>query len=413
MSDFLADVLASVKPNMQGRDVPVSELLDAAAKRIGTELTDEPGVRGELETVIGESYLALGRFDEAGRHLGAALRMDQLADGPRSHSVVQALNNLGALELARGELAAADSVTQLALAMQRKLSPRPDTLTATLIAKAGSIAHSQGRLADAQRWHQEALDLRLRLAGPHDDVVAYSMNDLGVAYGEQNKWAVAESLQRGALAIVRANHPEPSVVVAEVENALATACDIQSKNAQADSLYRDVLERRAVLFGRTHPDYLFTEMNYAIFVCSLGRWSQAADMSREILAQRGKGLPESHPAVSTSLQTLGRCLDHLGRTDEGGRALEESMMLRRRYFGPGHWLAASSESLLGDHYRLTKEYARGERLMLEADATFAKALGPTHPTTLVNLRRLLALYEAWGRPEQAARVRARLPAAGA
>jgi serine/threonine-protein kinase len=411
VSEFLAELLASVKPNMQGRDLPVSELLDAAAKRVGSELTGEPDVQGELETVIGQSDLSLGRYEEADKHLHAALRLRRVVDGPRSHRVVVALSNIGSLELARGELAAADSVTRSALALQRALVPKADTLTATLVDNLASIAHSQGRLDDAQRGHREALDLRMRLVGPRDDMVAFSMNNLAVSYGEQNRWAVAESLHRRAVGILLANHPEPSTLLADAENALATALDIQLKFAEAESLYRDVLARRAVLLGRDHPDYLFTEMNYAMFVVDRGRWAEGAALTNDILSHRGKTLPDSHPAVSTSLQTLGRCLDHLGRTAEGGRALEESMMLRRKYFGPDHWLAASGASVLGEHCALVKEFPRGEKLMLDADVVLSKAMGPTHPRTLANLKRLLALYEAWGRPDKAARIRARLAAA--
>jgi serine/threonine-protein kinase len=92
---FLEQLLRSVRPTTGGRDVPVSELLDAAAQRIERELADEPDVRAEMESVIGQSYLALGRLDDAEAHLRSALTLRREVSGPRSASVAVGLSNRG------------------------------------------------------------------------------------------------------------------------------------------------------------------------------------------------------------------------------------------------------------------------------------------------------------------------------
>jgi hypothetical protein len=138
--------------------------------------------------------------------------------------------------------------------------------------------------------------------------------------------------------------------------------------------------------------------------------SKPADLSRQILALRGKTLPESHPSIAASLQTLGRCLDHLADTAGGRKALEESLALRRRYLPADSWLVASSDGVLADHDVLVHQYAKAERLALDADAIFVSRLGPAHPRTQANVKRLVDLYQAWGRPAQAAAQRTRLSA---
>jgi serine/threonine-protein kinase len=411
VSGFLTDLLESVRPMTGGRDVPVSELLDAAAQRVATEMADQPEARAELEGVIGQSYLALGRFDEAERHLRKALDDQQRLHGARSEPALVALTWLGGVYLGRGDIAPADSIVRRSLEIAQTLPSQSDSLVANLLEQLGSVAHGKGDVHLAERAHRQALEIRRRVFGPRSDPVVTSTNNLAVALGEQGKWAEAESLHRVVLAIEKVSHPPPSTEVADAENALASVLDFQNKYDEAESLYADVLRLRGTLFGRDNPEYAFTLMNYAMFIFDRGRYTEAADLSRQLLALRGKTLPESHPAIATSLQTLGRCLDRLGEHDSAGRVLAESFQLRSRYVGRDSWLTASSESVLGDHEIQMHDYPKAERYLLEADATLSKALGPDHPRTITNLRRIVALYEAWPKPERATRYQARLAAA--
>ncbi|MHB8077983.1 MAG: protein kinase domain-containing protein [Candidatus Krumholzibacteriia bacterium] len=408
VSGFLAELLQSVRPATGGRDVSVSEVLDAASRRLGTEMISAPDVRAELESVIGQSEQAIGRLDEAERHLGAAVQLQEQLTGRRSLAVAAAMSYVAGLYLARGELARADSVIGECLAIDRSLTARPDTLYASLLGMRGSIANARGDAAAAERAHREVLDIRLRLLGQGSDLVGSSLNNLAVALGTQGRWAAAESLQRAALTIALANHPPPSMEVANVENGLATALDLQGKYAGAESLYADVLAQRGRLLGREHPTYASTLMNYAGFAYDRGRYELAADLSRQTLALRDGALPDSHPSIAVALQTLGRCLDRLGRHDEAGRDLEESLALRRRYLGDDSWLVGSAAGVLGEHCTLIRDFPRAERLLLEADAILTGSLGPGHARTVQNLNRLVALYDAWPRPERAAQLRARL-----
>src|ERR1019366_4246871 len=143
---------------------------------------------------------------------------------------------------------------------------------------------------------------------------------------------------------------------AAVLNGLATALDLEGKSAAADSAYQETLALRKQLLGADHPDYAMTMMNYTGFLFDQKRYDEAAVDSREILALRGKTLPESHPSISVALQTLGRSLDHQGDTTGARAALEESLALRRKYVGPDSWLAGNSEGVLGEHYTALKQY---------------------------------------------------------
>jgi serine/threonine-protein kinase len=407
VSGFLRAILSSVKPATGGRDVPVSEILDSAATRLKVELADQPLARVELERVIAASYQSLARYDDAERHLreALALRRARGRDG-----VVTILNDLGWVFLGRGELNRADSIFRAALALRDSLSSTPDTLRAVLYDNLGTVAHDRGDLKEAARLHGIALSELQRLLGPDDDRVAIAMNNVAVARGDLNEWAAAESLHREVIAIVRRNHPEPNTIVADAENGLAGALDTQGKTVAAESAFVRVLDLRRKLLGDRHPDYAFSLFGYAMNQMDLQKYASAIASCQQVLTFRGKTIPDAHPSVASCLQTMGRAKDQLGDTAGGRAALEESFALRRKYLPAGSWLVASSESVLGEHFTRVKEFATAERYLLQATAVLAAQMGDASPRTQLALRRVVALYEAWNKPERAAPFRQRVAA---
>jgi eukaryotic-like serine/threonine-protein kinase len=230
---------------------------------------------------------------------------------------------------------------------------------------------------------------------------------VAVSLGDQDHMAASDSLLRAAIAILKRNHPEPSILVADALDPLATQLDMEGKGAAAESAYVEVLALRKQLLGPDHPDYTLTLMNYSFLLFDRQRYQEAADISRQILALRGRVLPESHSAIAAALQTLGRCLDKQSDTAGARKALEESLQLRKKYV-PGGWLVASSDGVLADHEVLVKQYARAESLLDDADAILVHAVTPTNPKMQLNYKRFVALYDAWGRPAKAAEYRAKL-----
>jgi eukaryotic-like serine/threonine-protein kinase len=408
VSGFLQTVLSTMPASTSGRDLPISEVLDSASRRLPTELADEPRVRGELEGTIGNAYRSLGKYDVAESHLLAAWQLATVSAGASSREAISALNELAGLELSRGQPQRADTMLHKALTLAEGNGSRDDELRARLMAGLGSVAHYKGDAATALEYHAQALAIRQRVLPSTDDAVATSMVDVAVSLGELNRWAESEGYNRRAVAIFEANHPGPNTLVAESLNALATALDLQGKVEAADSAYRKVLALRKQLYGRKHPDYAFTVMNYAMFNFDRGKFVEAAALVSETLALRGNELPESHPAIATSLQTLGRSLDRTGDHAGAERALRESLGLRQRYLPAGSWLIGSSEGVLGEHYLDVKEYPRAERYLRHGDSLMVAAFGDASPRTQANLKRLLRLYTETNDQREVASVKARL-----
>jgi tetratricopeptide (TPR) repeat protein len=129
--------------------------------------------------------------------------------------------------------------------------------------------------------------------------------------------------------------------------------------------------RRGTL-GPDHRDTLATLTNLAVILSELGRHADALPHWRELAAARERAAAGSWQAAEAQSR-LGGCLAALGRRDE-------------------------AEPLLLATY---------ERLAAAKGIPAAQAYRPEEA-----LRRVIALYEAWGKPDEAAKWRARLPPQG-
>jgi hypothetical protein len=106
--------------------------------------------------------------------------------------------------------------------------------------------------------------------------------------------------------------------------------------------------------------------------------------------------------VAAAQQVMGLALLDLGRARDADPLLRESLALRRAALPAGHWLISSSESVLGACLTAERRYPEAEALLLRAHAGLETSRGGDHDRTVEARRRLVALYEAWGRPERAA-----------
>lgn len=70
-----------------------------------------------------------------------------------------------------------------------------------------------------------------------------------------------------------------------------------------------------------------------------------------------------------------------------------------------HYWVALAKSALGECLTIQKRYEEAEPLLLRGYNDLKAALGEQQPRTAEAKQRLLALYQAWDKPDQIARYR--------
>ncbi len=406
---FLTTMLGAANPGSFGRDVKVREVLDSASTKANA-LRPRPALEGEIRDVIGGTYLALGEFERGEAEFRAALAARRRSAPAGDRATAVALERLSQAVEFQGHYAAADSLLRQASALFARHGFADEQSRGVHIDSRGRILAYLGRMAEAEPLFREGIAIELRRRPPNDSSLASSYTNLAVVQSELGNNASAETLLVAAVAAAKRAHGPVHPLVASIMSPLASVQSRAGAHDRADSTYLATLAMRRQLLGEEHPEYAWTMFNYADQLLLVGRYAESAQWARRVLALRGKTLQDAHPAVGTAMSLLGRALARMDSLDAAERWLRESLAVRRANLPPGHFLLASSESILGDLLRMRKQYPRAESMLVAAERALVAARGERAPIVADARKRLVDLYDAWGRPEQAARWRARLAA---
>ena len=119
-------------------------------------------------------------------------------------------------------------------------------------------------------------------------------------------------------------------------------------------------------------------------------------------------LGPANPETAESLAMLAGVLNRTGRAGEAETRVRESVRIMRSVFGPEHVQTAFSELMLGENLVAQGRFAEAEPIVLAASARLKARPDESNFCPVYALNRVVALYDAWQRPEQAAPARAEL-----
>jgi serine/threonine protein kinase/Tfp pilus assembly protein PilF len=405
---FLTDMLIAPDPSALGRDVTMREVLDSAAVQADS-LHDRPALEREIRGVIGGTYIALGEYARAivefEKALAAARR-----EAPESRVVASATARLAGAHEQAGDYPAADSLLDQALAMLDRLGTRADAETVDWLDQRGRVLARLGQFRESEPLFRRAVQLLAAAEPRNDSATGAAWHNLAMVTSEIGQNDSSDAYFRRALDLERgvlgADHP----LVLSTRVAHATVLQRLGRIEEAMRTFEEVIEARRRVLGADHPDYAWSLFNYADFLLLVGRNVEAAERARDVLALRGRSLPETHLAVSTSMQVLGRALSRLDSLDAAEHWLRESLRLRTATLPAGHWILASSRSVLGEHFTNARRFGDAEAWLLDAERELVELRGDEAQPVRDTRQRLVDLYVAWGKPQQAAAWREKLDA---
>ena len=328
--------------------------------------------RGGPEVADTLSRLALIHVDEGNYEAAAARYREALAMharllGDDHPSTASDLHGLGDVLRKRGEFAEAERLYRRGLALREKLYGGDHPDLANSVNHLGRLLYQIGRLDDAQPLLQRALEMNRRLYGSSHEAVAASLGALAAVKLARGDAAGAGELYRESLGIVRKIHGDRHPYVAAAVNSVAGAAWARGDAAEAISGYRESLALHRKLLRPGHVDVARPLVGLGTALCEKGRPEEAEPLLREAHEIRAAALPASHREVARAKVEWGACLTRLDRH-------------------------AEAEALL----------VAGHRGLSGArDAASAKA---AHAA----LEKLVRLYEAWGKKEEASRHRREL-----
>jgi tetratricopeptide (TPR) repeat protein len=192
--------------------------------------------------------------------------------------------------------------------------------------------------------------------------------------------------------------------IARVLNNLAAVLQDKGDAKEAERYARDSLAMYRRIHGKEHHDVAQGLNNLARIVQDRGDLTDAESMFREALAMRRKLLGDKHPAVAISLTGLANVLVEEKRYDDALAAAIEARAACAAAYPEGHWRIVVADGVVGAAYTGLKQYEKAEPLLVSSFTSLQSEKGAAIYREDAR-RRLIGLYEAWNKPESAAKYR--------
>jgi eukaryotic-like serine/threonine-protein kinase len=453
VTEFLEDLFRAPDPYAVGplrRDtLRVAALLDAGAERVGVDLQEQPAVQARLLSVLGRAQRNLGRLQASEDLLRVAVRVQGEIGAAPSLDVARTELYLAQTVAARGRPEEAEALLRGTLPVFAADSMSRGREQATALSLLGNTLQDLGRFDDAEGAYRHALHVAERVYEPGDRLMAghllnlatvlsrqdrlneaelllrrtleilrehagrdhpetsTALNNLGSVVQDLGRLEEAEELYREALDIRRARLPSPHPATAVSVNNLGTLL-IQKEDFQgAERLFREGLELRRGLYGDEHPAIGLGMTNLAAAVQELpGRRAEAEELYREARDVLVRTLGAGHPTVADLEGNLGRLHHEAGDHERALALYEVALATRRATLDPGHPLVAGTLSDMGRCLTELGRHEAAEVHLLEARDLLEPPREQDRARWDSLLLRLARLYEAQGRPDEAARTQA-------
>ena len=275
INDFLLETLGSANPvEGRGRDVTVVEALKSAVEKTADAFREQPEVEGEVRTIIGITYLRLGRYEEAEDLLRAAIRILEGTLGPDDTGLVAALNSLGILRQERGDFKEAESLQSRALAIQRKKRGDLDRDVLSIQSNLALLYQEMGRYGEAEELMRRLLESERKLWGSGNVNVAIDLNNLGNLLLKTGNTKESEPLLREAMDILqKQNQPYLAVTMGNLGEVLTRKGD----PAAAEPILEEALAKGLKAFGDQNQDVAKLRVKYGACLIELKKFDQAEE----------------------------------------------------------------------------------------------------------------------------------------
>jgi len=445
---FLQGMLASADPTREGRHVTVLEVVDQAAARVGQELQGHPDVEAAVRSTLGTTYQSLSQYEQAEEQFREVVALYQQRPGPRRLELAEGMDKLAAVLSAKAEYKEAEKFYRDALAIRREVFGDEHPQLTTSLNELATFFHNSGNMKAAEPVVQEALrlyreiidsgqaliqvdlsglagylfirgkydeamvlyrdtlEMRRGLLGHDHPLVADDLIGLAGLLDWRGDHAQAELYLREALQIQRRHFGESHVEVAETMCTLAATLRVLGEEQAAEKLLRESLAMRRELLGDVHEAIAEGLMELTRLLKLRGMTEEVALLYREALAISIELFGEDHPNVAYINSEFGRSLYYTGQYVEAQKLLRRSVEHHRKALPEGHWRLAYVQTDLGSCLTELARYADAEPQLLEAYESIKAKRGPQHDKTIETLERIVALYTAWDKPDQATEYRA-------
>ena len=440
-SQFVVSLFSVNDPSeARGDSITAREILDRGAAQIQTQLKNEPQVRAELLTTLGNVYRNLGLFRPSAKLLEEAVAVPgktptsefnallalaksqyELGNYAESERLLHlAAKSLGEVteSAARGanevklDLAIAETMLRVdrsaeALASLEKTYRAAKSLTPVDSEQLGRILEVlaeanfyEGNLSVARENFGDALQVWNSLYGEAHPRVAFVLSQIGAVEYMRNRKSAALASYRKALPIERKTMGEKHPNVAVTMNNLARIHLERREFNEAATLLDEARQIQLAQKSETHDDLTFVFANLGLARIGLGEVAAGVEyLEKALRAARAN----NHRLIGPVLVDLARIDCHAQQFDMGFRRLKEARPLMRERYPDDAWRLAIVDSVEGECWLDKGDYERAAPLLISSSPILLAKWQPTELYGYETVRLMIRYYKMAPNPLELAR----------
>jgi tetratricopeptide (TPR) repeat protein len=334
-ADFLKSLFYVSDPSeARGRSVTALEVLNRGVEQIDTQLRDQPAVRADILTTLGEVYASLGLLREGGDLIMRAESIpSQAAD-----VAVRQMAALGDIDYQRGDFAGALVALQGAVARLDAAADQNGDLRMRVWAATGDVQLATEDLGAARQSYERAMRAVAGTAQADPSLLARATEGLAQCDLSEKHYAAAkQGFEQALAAQIRATgerHPR----VAEILNELGSLHYLQGQRDQAGVYFRRTLDIDRSVLGEQHPSVAITRNNLARVLLERRRFADARVLLEQSVAARAPEVLDTDAQMAFLFSNL--ALVNLGTGDYAAaerlftKALAAARANKHRLLGP-------------------------------------------------------------------------------
>jgi eukaryotic-like serine/threonine-protein kinase len=398
--EFLESLLKSADPRSGRRDTSVAQLLDSATLELDRKLRGEPLVEASMLSLIAQTNVGLGRYQEGLAANERELKLLREHDGS-ALEIGQALSTRAELLREQGKWKEAEPVVREAVAV---LSPlhAPRDLCGALFVFAVVLAHTNHE-RDAEAAFHKVIELEERGDPDLQRQLVYPLHGLAVLLADLGRYQEGASYAKAAVALAQNYWPADNPDVLTVQTTYAGALVNTGRAAEAEPLFRQIIVAETRVLGPGHKDTLLAELLLGDDLLELHRDAEAATVSLSA-AQQLEGLlgpGNMYTLIAWNDYATALCNDR--RELDGLAVLRRVEAARRSVLLPGDRYIHATELSIGVCLMNLHRYAEAEAELKSAAQGLEAARGPKYRRTQQAYQALSDLYTLIGRTDEAGR----------
>lgn len=389
-------------------DVVTARRLYGKADRI---VSDYHGVesphRFPFRFALASALRQLEEFEQADMHLRTLLKERVAPDSAEELRQADVLEELGLLELGRGNVSEAERFAKQSLEIRSRVhGPTSEPVAACMEAMA-RIHRSDGRTITAAALAERALDARESVEDSSEGRATADLGRAGILELlarlelDQANLSKASQFANRALNLRRDVAGEGHPDVAATLHLLGEIAVTDGRLEKAEGYFEKALERWENFFGGSHPQVFQAVTSLAQLYQKQGRLTLAEQYHQRNLAALDGRYGSDHPILAETLLGLGKLCRSQGNSSAAEQHLKRAAEIQTAVFGESDLKVANVLHTLALVYQDQRNYIAAEALLRKAQQIRLDASEAETSELAESNLALARLYRTSGKIEEA------------